>query len=1466
MPPKKPGGKHPPQEICIRCPDRENAEEKKHHNDFVRCYQDFPTRPVGTAAAANDPTDLWWGFNSGLVSRNLDLNESGPDGACAQLLKAAKAVGVKFLPDTMDTAAQERDKNYSLLEAKRQAIFRMPESTNTVTITKEALEAALGAAQAETERKKAAKAQRKAGGAVAAVTHVHAPGLSSAAASGSGQRTGGSAVTTTAGSSGAASSTGTANDRRGNPGGNDRRLPLRGNAPPSSANTTDDSTHQHICPRCPINSPYAHVHALTHDGLLDCHQQVLEGQGLDRDLKGLWPTLKATRNSMTEAQRHDYDALYEQLLEPDLKRSAPSLVIDLLQVILDGGTEFHRTPLTRQVAQHALFRLHQTRRGPAEESFDDQEPLPSAPAQAASRRDLVRHLIPDFEGFEMMDHAERDRALRATMEGDEKEADYDIAEDIFQALQREESMTGYGDQITQVTARAALRLLGLDDYADQAQFDLRLPHLPRRAQQPSDHGIAAGVGGAAGNPPGEPPRRASKSHIEASVTLEMPEPAMLRYGAPDSRISRHDARSQFPVDVDRLDPSKQVPQSERYALRADFGTRSTPFEVFVNHFQVNLPRATVLYEYLIDSPSLEWANATRNKRKIFVRDVIDKVPEFVSNIARVASDYRSKVITTVDLLDGGTVREVTVPSYRAGMRGEPTAVTLTVQLNREFPMDEFSDHVTGHNMTYEEQGAAEAMNILVSKAVADGSPDTFMAGNNKFYYRPGWTELGKDPDVSGLIAMRGYFCSVRPSMGMVTLNVNTLTSAFYRPDTIQSYIDYIHGTARPTAANLRDINKHLAKLRVYVNFDRQQANEAAVIDSIARRTKTVHDVADFATFVEIPKPKATDKSKTTVWQHLKGKYPNDCPRRDGVFAVNVGADEPNQKYYLATQLHVVCDQIYRRKLDGNQTSNMIFVARRRPEENRTAILTEGLRSLTLTGTAQMPTLGGLGITVSRDMLSVPARRALPPGVIYAPQQGGAPPVSARELDAGRWATTQRRFIETTHRFQTGNARPLVAFLRVAGPGVPAFERTKYRDGFLNLHYVHGVQQLFADPSQSQTAGFEVLDGNVHNWPARLKTTLQDMKNRGVCLAVLMLPQKNAINATRHATFKSVADQVVGIKSAVLCEASMSKSIPAYMGNYAMKLNLRLGNANHELRPQDLGIIAATTTRPLDCMMLGADVTHPGGSAKGTPSIAAVVGSMDGRYAVFHGQMRLQTAKLEEIEGMADMCYSLFLEWSRRNKGQLPRRVLLYRNGVSESQYKMVRTKELQQLRAGWAKVRAQLLRDTPGKSQPDSPAITAVITAKRHHTRLYPKKETPQSKNGNCLSGTIVDSGITSPYYMDFFLQSHSPLGGTAKPTHYFVVENGMGFSAQQLQDLTNNICYLYGRSTNAVSYAPPAYYADRLCERGRHYLRGMFDKDESFDNLDEKQGEVRARTMWQGGKNGGNPWHPALNGTMFWM
>lgn len=238
-------------------------------------------------------------------------------------------------------------------------------------------------------------------------------------------------------------------------------------------------------------------------------------------------------------------------------------------------------------------------------------------------------------------------------------------------------------------------------------------------------------------------------------------------------------------------------------------------------------------------------------------------------------------------------------------------------------------------------------------------------------------------------------------------------------------------------------------------------------------------------------------------------------------------------------------------------------------------------------------------------------------------------------------------------------------------------------------------------------------------------------------------------------------------------------------------------------------------------------------------------------------------------------------WSEANGGRMPENILFYRDGVSESQFALVKQHELPQIHAACKKMADE-------KKSSRIIKVTHLIVDKRHNTRFYPPKDATGimvDKQGNFLPGLVVDDHVTIPMCSDFYLQSHKALAGTARNSHYFVLENGIGLNMQELQSMTFSLCFLYARSTTAVSYATPAYYADRLCDRARFWLRGMLVRSSIHneavrgcynipahhrDPADKETWVVDwANNFWRcpvrlPGDN--TPWHPSLDDRMFYL
>lgn len=276
-------------------------------------------------------------------------------------------------------------------------------------------------------------------------------------------------------------------------------------------------------------------------------------------------------------------------------------------------------------------------------------------------------------------------------------------------------------------------------------------------------------------------------------------------------------------------------------------------------------------------------------------------------------------------------------------------------------------------------------------------------------------------------------------------------------------------------------------------------------------------------------------------------------------------------------------------------------------------------------------------------------------------------------------------------------------------------------------------------------------------------------------------------------------------------------------NMALKMNLKLGGHNQHLHPSSLGFISNGKT-----MVVGIDVTHPSPNVrKNVPSIAAVVASIDASLTQWPGEISIQKGRKEMVSNLTDMLKRRLNLWAEKNGGVYPDNILIYRDGVSESQYETVLSVEIPLCRDAWTELNKE------GKVHKREPKITLVIAGKRHHTRFFipGSKARPAS---NPLNGTVVDHVVTDSKQWSFYLQSHTASQGVARPVHYVVVMDEIlrtsklppefANPAEYLEAITHNMCYLFGRCNSAVSVCPPIYYADLACTRGRVYLNGRLD------------------------------------------
>ncbi|KAK6258815.1 hypothetical protein SCA6_013289 [Theobroma cacao] len=347
-------------------------------------------------------------------------------------------------------------------------------------------------------------------------------------------------------------------------------------------------------------------------------------------------------------------------------------------------------------------------------------------------------------------------------------------------------------------------------------------------------------------------------------------------------------------------------------------------------------------------------------------------------------------------------------------------------------------------------------------------------------------------------------------------------------------------------------------------------------------------------------------------------------------------------------------------------------------------------------------------------------------------------------------------------------------------------------------------------------------------PFRIDQTLRDVyeestrQKRPLKLLIIILPDQSG----SYGKIKRICETELGIVSQCCQPKQASKYYPQYFENLALKINVKVGGRNTVLNDAIEKTIPLVSDDPT--IIFGADVTHPQPGEDSSPSIAAVVASIDWpEVTKYRGIVSAQPHREEIIQDLyktvqdpqkgvvpSGMIRELLISFYKSTRRK-PLRIIFYRDGVSEGQFSQVLLYEMDAIRKACASIQDNYM-----------PPVTFVVVQKRHRTRLFPTDTASTDKSGNIVAGTVVDTIICHPTEFDFYLNSHAGIMGTSKPTHYHVLYDENKFTADNFQVLTNNLCYTYARCTRSVSIVPPAYYAHLVAFRARYYI-----EDETSDS-----------------------------------
>lgn len=694
--------------------------------------------------------------------------------------------------------------------------------------------------------------------------------------------------------------------------------------------------------------------------------------------------------------------------------------------------------------------------------------------------------------------------------------------------------------------------------------------------------------------------------------------------------------------------------------------------------------------------------------------------------------------------------------------------------------------LTGRNA----EAPQEAVQVL--DIVLREMPTSRYCSVGRSFYSPevggpgGRSKLGE-----GLESWRGFYQSIRPTQMGLSLNIDITSTAFIEPLPVLDFVAKLLNRDMTMPGPLSDsdfvkIKKALKGIKVEVTHRGNMRRKYRICNMSVQSPGELSFAVD---------ERGTIKTVVEYFQETYGYTIQHahCP------CLQVG--NPQRRNYLPMEVcKIVEGQRYSRKLNDKQITALLRVSCQRPYERQNAIV----QTVYQNEYHNDPYAKEFGITISNNLASVEARILPTPRLKYSD--------TGREKEClpevGQWNMMNKKLVNG------GRVNNWICINFALNVQENIVQEFCFQLAQMCLH--SGMQfslnpvfnPITVPPGQVEQA----LKACQHN-------VLSILRGKELDLLIVILPHNNG---SLYGDVKRICETDLGIVSQCCLTKHVFNMHKQYLANIALKINVKVGGRNTVLVDAISRCIPLVSDRPT--IIFGADVTHPHPGEDSSPSIAAVVASQDWpEITKYAGLVSAQVHRQELIDDLykerqdpqkgkvfGGMVRDLLRSFYRET-GQKPKRIIFYRDGVSEGQFYQVLLHEIDAIRKACESLEHNY-----------QPTVTFVVVQKRHHTRLFANDYMDYryvDKSRNILPGTVVDSKICHPTEFDFYLCSHAGIQGTSRPAHYHVLWDENNFSADALQTLTNNLCYTYARCTRSVSIVPPVYYAHLAAFRARFYM-----------------------------------------------
>ncbi|KAJ3670135.1 hypothetical protein LUZ60_010459 [Juncus effusus] len=815
-----------------------------------------------------------------------------------------------------------------------------------------------------------------------------------------------------------------------------------------------------------------------------------------------------------------------------------------------------------------------------------------------------------------------------------------------------------------------------------------------------------------------------------------------------------------------------------HAPRPGFGTVGNRCRVKANHFLVQVAENNLYHYDVAINPEAK----SRGTNRAIMAELLGAHKEAFFGGKLPAYDGRKSIYTAGALPFESKDFVVKLGDKEKKNPKDDREYKVTIRLAGRADLRSLQSFLRG-KMKDLPQEAIQALDVVLRE-----SPSLNYTIVSRSFFSP---QLGRPSDIGdGMECWKGYYQSIRPVQMGLSLNIDISATAFYKPIPVMEFVmEFLNlrDAIRPLSDKDRiKLKKCLRGIRVEATH-RPEKVQRYKITGISQVPMN-----------QLMFPVDEEGKRISVVEYFRQRYKLNLQY---ITLPCLQSGNDSRPTYLPMEVcKIIEGQKYSKKLNERQVTGLLRATCQRPSARERSIAEMVYHN----NYNNDKYANEFGVRVTSQLVTVDARVLPPPTLKYhdtGKEKSCAPSV-------GQWNMIGKKMVK-------GGSVQNWACMSFASRLRP-HEVGRFCDDLAMMCNAIGMTFNRRPVVETRVERPDRIESSLRNLYKDMRAPLQ--------MLIIILPDISG----SYGKIKRICETELGIVTQCCLPKNIIKGSKQYMENVALKINVKVGGTN-TLLESTLGGAGPSnnpylTDKPT--IIFGADVTHPPPGEDSSPSIAAVVASMDWPSATkYKGLISAQQHRQEIISDLftettdpqrgivyGGMIRELLIAYLKATNVK-PSRIIFYRDGVSEGQFAQVLLHEIDSIRKACQSLEEGYL-----------PRITFVVVQKRHHTRLFPEshgRRDMTDKSGNILPGTVVDHDICHPSEFDFYLCSHAGIQGTSRPTHYHVLFDENGYSADALQVMTNNLCYTYARCTRSVSVVPPAYYAHLAAFRARYYLEG---------------------------------------------